>query len=228
MRRFLHSLRRIGSPGRRARRAAPAARPGLEVLEGRDMPSGFGVITDIGDARHPFLGDSTTSLNAASQPPAIIFADPYLLVGRSVTLGNPADPSHPFGVLTITSVTWQPDGSYSFTGEYVTQLYDIKTPFTTQTAVAAVTGTFGPPQYSAYFTRSTCTVQFDGTAFGLTHAFGGAMSVQEKVHFSGGTVSLAVSQAQASISGQLFDCLEDMNGQPILGCSTVTASGTFM
>jgi hypothetical protein len=229
MRRFLHTLARLGSPARRVSRAAPAARPGLEILEARDVPTVHTSNTDILDARQQALLDAVQSstLNVRQQPPAIIFADPYLLVGRSVTLGQPGNPSNQYGVLTVTSVTWQADGSYSFTGEYVTKVNDITIPFTNDKAFAVVKGTFGPPQYSAYFTSSTCTVQFDGTAYGLTHALGGAMSVQDKVHFSG-TVSLSVYQAQASLSGQLLDCLEDMDGQPLFGCRTVPASGTFM
>jgi hypothetical protein len=185
------------------------------------MPSPFTSITDI-DPR-PRL--EVSSLRFVPPPPVPLVPSPFQLVGHSVTLGQPGNPPNSYGVLTISSVTLQSDGSYAFEGWYQTSLYNLITTRDGPPGVP-VTGTFGPPQYGAYFLTATCTVHFHGSGYGLRRTVGGLMDAQDVVDYSSGTVSL--SQSQASMSGQLFDCLEDKDGQPIFGCRAVTAAGTFM
>jgi hypothetical protein len=219
MRRFLYTLLGRRSPAvRTIRRPAPGARPALESLESRDVPSGF----------------TTYRINYPPGYPAYIRAypifqitqpSPTMLAGKSVTLALTGTPSNLFGTLKITSLTQQADGSYTFTGTYYSYSYH-PVDGMGQPATVSVTGTIGAPQYAGLAT-STCAIQLDGDLPQATaNVLGAPQSVEERVHFQG-TVTLTATRA--TTSGQLYDCLEDpMTHEPIDPyCSTVPASGTF-
>ncbi len=213
MRRLLHTLARLGSPARRARRAAPGARPGLEVLERREVPTGLSVSPFV--VKYPNLAVANlSSVSTITQP------GPSMLAGKSVTLAQPGTPSNAYGVLKITSVSPQSDGSYTFTGTYQTSLYSVKDMMVMgQPAVITVSGTLGAPQYS-HFYAATCSIYIDTSAA----VWWNGQMVYEHIHYTG-TVSLTTSQL--SVSGNLYDCLEDGSGDQIIPCSTPAASGTF-
>jgi hypothetical protein len=226
MRRFLPNLARLGSPARRVRRATPNARPGLEVLEGRDVPSCFSSLTDIGDAWHSlpgdFPGDPVTS-HCFPQPPLILVPSVWQLVGRPVTLAQPGNSSNAYGVLTITSVTSQPDGTYTFEASYqTTQYHDssgkLITSFITK-------GTIGLAQYAGPGI-DTCTISFDAATTAGVKINGVTTFVNEHVHYNG---TLSLSLAQITLTGSLYDCLENPVTHDRINplCGSVPASGKF-
>jgi hypothetical protein len=234
MRHFLHNVRRLGSSAaaaRRGSRAAPTARLGLEVLEGRDLPSGLSAYSSV-------LGSQLYQPVAYYQPPTINVASPSptMLAGKSVTLtqaGNPpqntwgigpnwgglaSQPGTPLGVLQITSMMMQPDGSYTFQGVY------------TLGQQINITGRLGAPQATGLLGVSSCTISFGGSV--ITN---GVRLIKEDVQYTG-TVALSRWQA-ATTSGQLADTSSisqtgdphnPMWWNPFPGQGPVPASGTFM
>src|SRR5438874_2532863 len=120
MRHFLYTLRRLASSGgttRRGSRMVPTARLGLEVLEGRDLPSTLGIsyvvppkYQDLQPVYHYVL-------------PTLSLPSPTMLAGKSVSLGQLGMASNVYGALQIASMALQTDGSYNFQGLYQTALY---------------------------------------------------------------------------------------------------------
>jgi hypothetical protein len=211
MRRFLRCLCRLDSSAAATHRGPRTTRPGLEVLEGRDVPSTLSnPNTGPAYALSLQLANNISAVSAISQP------CPTMLIGKSVTLAQTGTPSNTFGVLQILGMTLQADGSYFFGGTFQTSSYSI------EPTRISITGTLGAPQYTNVWTAS-CSVFID-TSFAVTW---NNQTVWEHVHYAG-TVTL--TPGQATTSGNLYDCLEDGNGHPIFPgtCRSPAASGTFV
>src|SRR5262245_53991228 len=111
----------------------PAARPTLELLEGRDVPSPLGatslpMLTVPHGNLHPIQVLTTPSI-----------PNPATLAGKIVRLGEPGNPSNQYGILGIQNTTLQADGSYTFQGVYMTSVWDVKDA-NNQPAIVNVTG----------------------------------------------------------------------------------------
>jgi hypothetical protein len=226
MQRTLHHLRRLifSFAARRHARHAPAARPALEVLEGRDMPATLGLVSMIGPSV-PHLTQQNLQVAPVVRP-AINFPSPAMLAGTVVHLGEPGTPSNAFGVLTIIDTTLQADGSYTFHGAYQTSLWDMQDSHG-QPVVVAVTGTLFAPQYTTVF-NATCTIFFDAVASQVSWSHNGTVQqVDEHVHFSG---TVTMSPGHATVLGQLYDCPEDpvTHMAIVPTCGSPPTAGTFM
>jgi hypothetical protein len=213
---FLGSSKR-SSP---ARRPAVAARPTLEALEGRDVPSTF---TSVPLTTAPPPNLSLQPVQLAT--PSFNLPSPAMLAGKVVHLGESGNPSNQYGVLSIRTTTLQPDGSYTFRGVYESSVWDVRDN-SLQHASVDVTGVLGVPRYTSLW-NGTFSIFFDSTTSVLWSHNGVALTVDEHVHFTG---TVTMSGNQASVAGQLYDCLEDpVTHMPLdQFCGSPPTSGTFM
>jgi hypothetical protein len=232
MHRFLNNLRRLASPAgtaRRGSRRVPSARPGLEALEARDVP------TTLGLTAATFFGVPTWKLNAFQlaapvQSPALSLPSPAMLAGKVVALGQAGNPSNTYGTLTILSTSLQADGSYTFQGVYLTSSWSVNSTNLgpngqLQPALLSVSGTLGAPQYTTLF-NATFSIYFNTVESVLWSHDGSLRMVDEHVNFN---ATVTMNGSQATVLGQLYDCLEDpvthMAIDPF--CGSPSTSGTF-
>jgi hypothetical protein len=205
--RLLHRLvRRVSSAGagRRVPLPSATARPGLEVLEGRALPSTLILYSSVSSSYPSYL----RNLQIA---PLTIYTlalpSPTALANKGVWLSANGTQ---YGALVIGSVQPASDGSgtFTFSGTYESLL------LSTKWNAVPVTGTLGAPQFAGLGV-STFSISFQGS----TPA--NATYPAEVVDYQ--QASVTETWSGATTSGQLSDAIPGPPGQ-----GAVPASGTFV
>jgi hypothetical protein len=155
-------------------------------------------------------------------------ADPQMLTNKVAILHEPGNSAIVYGQLEILWLTPQPDGSYAFRGLYTTALYNVTDDHGQQPVWLSGDGTLGVPTYASRW-QATCTIYLDLRGSVVRNHNGAPQMVDEHVNYNG-TVMLFGVGGQATVSGQLYDCLEDPVTHDRLDyfCGSPTAAGTFM
>jgi hypothetical protein len=190
-----------------------------------------GTTTVAGTFSLTVLATDTTlpgATGTASYQLTVILPSPTTLAGKSVTLTQAGVTTNRYGVLTITGLTLQPDGSYNVTATYQTaQYHTVELMGGASPATIQLTGTLSAPQEDAQG-NVTCMITLEGRKDVTATVLGVDKKESEHVSLFGATITM--TWAQANVSGPLYDCLEDpVTHEPIdPACGSPPASGTFV